>query len=402
MASEPRVLPAPELATGEPVSRPLSAVSILALYSVGHFVVDLYSSALGVYQPLFAKKLGTTLTEAGLLGGMMVFAGSVLQLGWGYLSDRFQSRLFTVLAPAVSGLFISALGLGTGFYSLLLLVALGASGVASFHPQSSTRAVAGINGSRAKAMSIFISAGSLGYALGPMYFSAVLDRLPGDWGILAAIPGVVATLLLLALVPEQRLPAGKRPSLDLRPLQAVWKPMTVLYFLVFLRSTIQIAFAQLLPLYLSSERGYSLGTASQALSLYLAGGAIGGFAGGHVAEWFGKRRVIIASMIGSVPFLLLFFWSSGWLALAGLALTGLILLTTNPINIVMAQELAPGQSGTVSALMMGFSWGMAGLLVVPLAGILADHFSLHVVLQMFAVFPLIGFLLALKLPKQES
>jgi FSR family fosmidomycin resistance protein-like MFS transporter len=160
-----------------------------------------------------------------------------------------------------------------------------------------------------------------------------------------------------------------------------------------------VAFAQLLPLYLNKERGYSLHTSSLALSLYLAGGALGGFLGGHIADKFGGRRVVLASMLGSLPFLLLFFHADGWLALTGLVMTGVVLLTTNPINIVMAQELAPGQSSTVSALMMGFSWGMAGLICVPLAGAMADRYSLDTVLQLFALFPLAGFLLALKLPK---
>lgn len=379
--------------------RPLSGLMILLLYAAAHFCVDLYSSALGVFQPVFATKMGITLTEAGLLGGMMVLAGSVFQLGWGYLSDRYPSRLYTVLAPAVTGVFISLLGFGAGFYSLLLLVALGSSGVASFHPQGSTQAVAGIDGSRAKAMAFFISAGSLGYALGPMYFSALIERVGPEWTAMAAIPGVLATGLLLMLTPEVSGSGGPARKLDLEPLKAVWRPMTVLYFLVFLRSTVQVTFAQLLPLYLNKERGYSLAASSGALSLYLAGGALGGFLGGHIADRFGGRRVVLASMLGSLPFLVLFFKADGWLALAGLVMTGVVLLTTNPVNIVMAQELAPGQSSTVSALMMGFSWGMAGLIFVPLAGLLADQYSLHTVLQLFALFPLAGFFLALKLPK---
>jgi FSR family fosmidomycin resistance protein-like MFS transporter len=102
-------------------------------------------------------------------------------------------------------------------------------------------------------------------------------------------------------------------------------------------------------------------------------------------------------MIGSVPFIALFFATTGPLSLLGLALGGLILLFTIPVNVVMAQALAPSQAGTVSALMMGFSWGMAGLIFVPLTGWLSDTYSLHTALSALAVFPLIGFVLSLKL-----
>jgi len=73
------------------------------------------------------------------------------------------------------------------------------------------------------------------------------------------------------------------------------------------------------------------------------------------------------------------------------------LLFTIPVNVVMAQELVPAQAGTVSSLMMGFAWGMAGLVFIPLVGRASDVFSMHAVLMALLAFPLAGFLLALKL-----
>jgi len=80
-------------------------------------------------------------------------------------------------------------------------------------------------------------------------------------------------------------------------------------------------------------------------------------------------------------------------------LGGLVLLFTIPVNVVMAQQLAPSQTGTVSALMMGFAWGTAGLLFIPLTGWISDHFSMQAAFTGLVFFPLIGFALALKLPK---
>jgi FSR family fosmidomycin resistance protein-like MFS transporter len=191
--------------------------------------------------------------------------------------------------------------------------------------------------------------------------------------------------------------ARHQEGFNLAPLRAVSKPLTILYLLVFLRSVVQIAFAQFLPLYLRLERGFSLTDASYALSLYLAAGAIGGFMGGLLSDRFGGKLVIRVSMISCIPCLALFFFSGGGLAMAGLALGGLTLLFTIPVNIVMAQELAPAQAGTVSALMMGFAWGMAGMIFVPLVGWTSDLFSLHQVMVSLLAFPLIGFFLTLKL-----
>src|ERR1700732_1015309 len=111
-----------------------SVLPPLVLFSSGHFVIDMYSIALGVLQPLLLVRFGLSLTQAGLLGGMLVFSSSVLQPVYGYLSDRFHTRLFSVLAPAIAGIFISSLGLASGYWMLLAMVWLAGAGIGAFHP----------------------------------------------------------------------------------------------------------------------------------------------------------------------------------------------------------------------------------------------------------------------------
>ena len=372
----------------------------LTLLCLGHFFIDLYSSALGAYQPVLVESLGLSLRQAGLVGGTLMFFSSVMQPIYGYLSDRLHTKGFTVLAPAVAGVFISGLGLVTSFPGLLPMVAMGGAGIASFHPQASAWAASVSGTKRAKWMAVFISSGTLGMALGPAYFSNVLAHigLRNSWW--AGLPGVAVTIILMLTLKLGPAPEVKLSrAIDWAPLKAVWQPLTIHYFLVFIRSIVQITFAQMLPLYLHRERGFSLQNSSYALTLYLACGAVGGFTGGNLADRFGGRQVILVSMLGCVPFLALFFFGSGPLALLGLGLAGFLLLFTIPVNVVMAQELAPGQAGTVSALMMGFAWGMAGLLFIPLVGWVSDLTSMHTALSWLMVFPLIGFGLTWKLPR---
>ncbi|MCC7176188.1 MAG: MFS transporter [Bryobacterales bacterium] len=375
-----------------------AALSI-ALLCAGHFAVDLYAGALGALQPLLVERFGISLTQAGFLGGLLVFSSSVMQPAYGYLSDRVHTRLFTVLGPAVAGVFISSLGLAPSFVWLLLLVFIGGSGSAAYHPPASARVLLGIEEGRGRAMAFFVSAGTLGTALGPAYFSTVSGWLgfSGTWW--AALPGVLVAALLFRVLPPPATPAHGKGRFDWKPLAAVWRPLSLLYMLVFLRSIIQIVFAQFLPLYLHLVRGRPILESNYIMSAYLAAGAIGGFVGGHAADRFGGRAVMRFSMIASAPVLLLFFFTNGFWSVVGLILGGFILLFTIPVNVVMAQELAPSQAGTVSALMMGFAWGMAGVIFIPLVGFAADLFSLHAVLASLTVFPVIGFLLTLKLPK---
>jgi FSR family fosmidomycin resistance protein-like MFS transporter len=380
-----------------PVAR--ATLFSLTLFCVTHFIIDLYSGALGALQPLLLDQFHMTFTEAGILAGVLSFSSSVLQPGWGFLSDRFHSRLFTALAPAIASIFISSLGLAPNYPALLGMVFLGGAGIASFHPHAASNATHAITRNRQRAMAIFISSGTLGLALGPTFFSEVSARLGLPRTYWAALPGVTLSILLLMFLRPPARDVRAAPPFDWAPLRAVWKPMTILYFLVFIRSIVQITFTQFLPLYLHTQRGYSLASSSLSLTLYLGSGALGGILGGNLADRFGGRRVIIFSMIASVPFLLLFVFSTGWVSTAGLALGGLILLFTNPVNVVMGQELVPAQAGTVSAMMMGFAWGTSGLLFIPLTGWISDLFSMQTAFIGLVLFPVIGFFLALKLPK---
>src|SRR5579864_9440226 len=113
-----------------PADRISAGMLALVLYSLGHFFIDLYSSAVGAFQPVLVDRLHFSLTQAGILGGVMVFSGSFVQPAYGYLSDRFHSRMFSVLAPAVAGVFISLLGLSWNFASAAVLVVLGGAGIA--------------------------------------------------------------------------------------------------------------------------------------------------------------------------------------------------------------------------------------------------------------------------------
>lgn len=392
MSSRPASLPAVS-ATINAGEEQRAGYQALALLAFAHFFIDLYSSALSSFQPILVNRFGLNLSQAGLLAGTLIFSSSLMQPVYGILSDRLGSRLFTVLAPAVAGVFISCLGMAGGYGSLFAMVLLGGAGIASFHPQATANATARITGNASRWMAVFISSGTLGMAIGPSFFSWLVGSqgLQKSW--YGAIPGLLVTLLLafhFDLAPTVK---AARNRFDLNALRSKWKPLLIHFLLVYIRSIVQMVFAQFLPLYLNRERGFSVQSAAMGLTLYLSAGALGGFVGGSLADRFGGKRVILISMAGCLPFLALFFLTTGWLAFASLAMAGLLLLFTIPVNLVMGQRLLPEQAGTVSSLMMGFSWGSAGLLFIPLTGWVADHVGLGTAMAAVSAFPILGVIL---------
>jgi FSR family fosmidomycin resistance protein-like MFS transporter len=89
--------------------------------------------------------------------------------------------------------------------------------------------------------------------------------------------------------------------------------------------------------------------------------------------------------------------SSGPALFVPAAVAGLLLGSSVPVTIVMAQELLPRNVGVASGLMMGFAFGMGGL-GVTINGLIADSYGLGASLMLLAVLPIAAFLVALNFP----
>ena len=159
-----------------------------------------------------------------------------------------------------------------------------------------------------------------------------------------------------------------------------------------------MGFVTFMPVLLTSQ-GTSIANASLAATCYLLVSGVGGFSGGPLADRFGPRRVILISLLSSVPFMAAASQLSGWWFTAAVSVGGLLLQSTLPVNVTYAQMLAPVGAATVSSLMMGFAWGV-GSLMVPLVGLLGDTMGLPRALLIISLAPLVAALLAAQLPER--
>ena len=111
--------------------------------------------------------------------------------------------------------------------------------------------------------------------------------------------------------------------------------------------------------------------------------------GGPVGDRIGRRRVILWSILGVLPFsLALPYVDLLWTRVLSMVI-GLILASAFSAIIVYAQELVPGRVGTISGLFFGFAFGIAGIGAAVL-GELADRTSLALVFQVCSYLPVIG------------
>jgi len=296
---------------------------------------------------------------------------------------------------------ITFIGLAPDLVTLSLVLVLGGLGGAAFHPPAAALVHRFSGQQRGMAMSTHITSGTVGQAMAPLLFAPFVQK----FGLRATPVLMIPALLVLFFVLLRRIPTfdrlqEHREAGGLSALRPYAKPLTLLYLIVVLRTLTAMSFSTFLPVLLT-RRGQSLAQAGTVVSIYLIAVGLGGFIGGPSADRFGPRRVIILSLVCSVPFLMIAPLLDGALFVVVVAMGGFLLQSTLPVNVTFAQLIAPISAATVSSLMMGFAWGMGGL-TVPLVGMLADRIGIEHALVAMSALPLIAAALAIPLPSRRQ
>jgi FSR family fosmidomycin resistance protein-like MFS transporter len=316
----------------------------------------------------------------------------------GILADRLRRNYFVVFAPLMTGFFMSLIGWAESYWILVIFLALSGIGTSLFHPQAATLAGRLTSERPGFSMSIFGVGGSLGIAAGPLLIVPIVTTLGMRASLLAVLPALIVVFLTLPLLDRQVGPRISRPVQTHRPYTGRRFVLFLLYWMVVVRATTIITFQSFIPLFLS-EREHSLMLGAIAVTVFQFSGAAGIVTGGWLSDRMNRRNLLAFSFLGTFPFSLLFLLIPAPWGILFLAPAALILFSSTPVNIVLGQQLFPENTSFVSGILMGFAWGVAGLLATPL-GALSDKIGLFWMLLLVAATSLIGFFLTLLCPGQ--
>jgi FSR family fosmidomycin resistance protein-like MFS transporter len=338
----------------------------LVLGTMGHAVNDAYTAFLPALLPLFHVQLA--LDEATLAGLVATFALSASLPGpvLGRISDRFGEASVTAASVLFSAVLLSLLAVVPIVPLLFGLVAVAGLGSAAIHPAGSMLVRRGAS-SPELAVALFAAGGMLGYAAGPSLLAAARDLAGSALPLVLLLPGVLASILILALAPR----GGDR-----RPISAaavrhfelglVFGPVgliTLAAAFAFLPAT---AVLNGLPLFLMDRYGLpdTHPALSGTLSTFSLAAAAGGIGVGLVTARLSRRWLLVAVLSGSVPAFLALLWlvpgTIGFFAM--LAVAGALSYAATPILVVAAQDLAPRSGATASGMVFGLGSALAGLL----------------------------------------
>lgn len=341
----------------------LAGAPLALLITSAHLANDAFSNVLPAFLPTLQVRFG--LGEAALAGlvALISLSANVLQAFAGALTDRWGRRRAAALGLLLSSVLMSFIAVAPTVGVLLMLLAFGGIGSAVFHP-GAVAMMRGVGGRISLNVGLFAAGGAVGTAVMPVVVLAVLRSYGPAYVPLLALVGVTLAIALFVLSPAQtRARGATRPKVF--DVDLFRGPVGVLAFAGILRATAFVSFANAMPLYLVNVRGFATDAPmiGSTLAAYSFAAAASGLLAGALEARFGRVRLIVASMLLAVPVLMTTLGATpGSLPFFVLvALSGLLTNASVPLLVVSAQDLAPHAVGSASGMLMGFTWGMAGV-----------------------------------------
>ena len=379
---------------------------ILASLSFCHLLNDLMQSLLPSIYPLLKQSFGLSFSQIGLITLVNQIIASVLQPVIGVYTDRrpLPYSLAAGMAFTLCGMML--LGFGPTYGAIIAASAMIGLGSAVFHPESSRVARLASGGHHGFAQAFFQVGGNLGSAVGPLlaaFFVLPYGRRSIAWFSLTALVAMVFLWNVGNWYKQTSIfkgtgSAAPAPATGLSRNQTR-TGLVLLLALLFSKYIYLASFGSYYTFYLIHRFNLSVRSAQLHLFLFLGAVAAGTIFGGPIGDRFGRRRVILGSILGVLPFsLALPYANLFWTRVLTIAI-GLILASAFSAIIVFAQELVPGRVGAIAGLYFGFAFGIAGLGAAVL-GELADRTSIEVVYHVCSYLPAIG-VLGFWLPKIE-
>jgi FSR family fosmidomycin resistance protein-like MFS transporter len=298
------------------------------------------------------------------------------------------------------------LGLAYAGNYLLVMAAVACVGFGSavFHPEGSRFTHSASGARRGLGQSIFQVGGNAGQALAPLMtilIFANLGQTGSTWFLLvAAAASAVLFWVARWYVGQERRQKAAAAAVVYTHGKKRKIAVLLLILLVSFRSWMHTGFQSYYQFYLMNFKHMAYSQAQIVIFCFLLAGAIGTFLGGPLSDRFGKRNVLILSLLGSLPLTIFAPYVTGFWTYPLLFLSGLIMLSSFSVTVVYAQELLPGRIGMVSGLITGLAFGMGGMGALIL-GKLADLYSLQTVITLCSLLPAIG-IVGFLLPKDQT
>ena len=259
-------------------------------------------------------------------------------------------------------------------------------------------------GKKSLAQSIFQVGGNGGSAIGPLLTALII--LP--YGQHAVGWFAAAALLASAILSRvghwySCVLAGSGSSQRIHqtavcalPGRTVRRALGILVIMIFSKYFFNACMTSYFTFFLIDKFGITVQQSQLCLFAYLAAFAAGTLLGGLLGDRYGRKYIILLSILGAAPFTLALPYLSLPGTLVMSILTGLIISSAFSAIVVYATDLKPDKVGMIAGVFFGLMFGLGGI-GSAFFGWLADKTSIEFVFRVSTWLPLLG-IIAIFLP----
>ena len=381
-----------------------TAYAILFTMGLCHLLNDMIQSVIPAIYPLLKENYGFTFAQIGVITLVFQMTSSVFQPFIGRYADRHPQPYFMAAGMGFMLLGLLALAYSTTFMLILASVAVIGCGSSVFHPEASRVAQLASGGKKSLAQSIFQVGGNGGNAIGPLLAAAVVipfGQHAIGWFAMAAMlaAGLLTRVghwysMLLDEIRTTRKEVFRRAcSL---PGRTVSIAMAVLVLMIFSKYFFNACMTSYFTFYLIEKFGVTVQQSQVCLFAYLAAFAAGTLAGGFLGDRFGRKYVILVSILGAAPFTLAMPYLNLFWTVVMAVITGLVISSAFSAIVVYATDLKPDKVGMVAGIFFGLMFGLGGI-GSAFFGWLADIAGIEFIFKVSTWLPLLG-IVAIFLP----
>src|SRR5579864_6809140 len=367
---------------------------------LGHLTVDSYVGVIPVLYPILIGRFHLNLATVGLVSLAYSGMAAVSQPLFGMLADRFGTR-FTGLALCWTALTFALVGFVTSFPLLLVLALASGLGSGAFHPLGALDVRALLpRWRRSAGMSVYVTAGTVGVAIGPLVGILVFGAFGIHGTAVLIVPGLITGGYLLWRMRgsiERTVGSARGVSMAARtPVFA----LAVVIGVMMSRSWTVNVFQAFTPTWYK-QLGYGPEFYGPLATTLVLASAVGTVGCGSLADRYGRRTVILGTLVLSIPAILLFTLYPGPWAFGSAILIGFLAASTAPLMLLMAQQLMAARAGLASGLVMGLGV-VTGAIGVPINGAIADARGLQQSLMSHVILVIVTIGIAWFLPRENE
>lgn len=260
----------------------------------GMFTVALSMGMVGLALPLYAKDLGASYTEIGLLGVAYVVFNVLLSVPAGQAADRWGRGPFLVLGFfATACVLVLYSSVGAVAWLIALRFVQGAAEAPIWVNAQGTVADLSARDERGRAMGAYGTSWAAGFAIGPLLSGAFYGALGAARTFLL---GALVAFAATAIIAGMRFPRPRVAAKNLQPL-GLWPAYVAGLVYVGIVSVVFTLFPAYVTKGLNGGLGMTEVEAGLLLTLFAGIRAALFVPMGGVSDRFGHRPVILAGML---------------------------------------------------------------------------------------------------------